>query len=178
MDDYHYILEIYLAMKRIHTHNPYIQWRKTPKEKDNLLKFIALMKALHADPVDYIIFAIKYYSPMRVFPSFGHLIAQKVLNKYRYEQALKNRYVYEDFNTDRDKVYIYETYEDVSYDDFNRPVNSDARLRYALFLSTQKPSKYLDTDYNDVVYAILKLTYLGKPVPEELKELKERIRKE
>jgi hypothetical protein len=163
-------------MKRIHLNNPYIKLQKSPKQIENFNKFIALMEVMHADPADYILFAIKYYSPMRIFPTPSHLLSQRLVNKYRYHQSLKNIYVYDLYNIEKDSVYLYETGEEISYrEDLISPIDNDPRLKYAVWLSKQKTNKYLNTDYRDVVYAIVKLTHLGKPIPGELKQLKERL---
>lgn len=181
MYDYNNILEIYLTMKRIFTHNPYIQLQKSGKQRESFAKFITLLEVMHADPTDYILFAIKYYAAMRVFPSPGHLLSQKLVNKYRYHQSLRNIYIYDMYNVERDKVFIYETAEEIPYKDLMLPVDSDARLKYAIFLSQhsiRKHSKFLKTDYGDVVYAIVKLTHVNRPIPEELKKLKEQLYEE
>ena len=180
MYDFNYALEIYLGIKRVFTHNPYIQLQKSDKQRENFAKFVALLEVMHIDLVDYILFALRYYAVMRIFPSPSHLLSQKLIDKYHYHQSLRNIYVYELYNIERDKVFIYETSEEVSYRDFTLPVDSDARLRYAIFLSdsTRKYSKYLKTDYGDAVYAIVKLTHLHKPIPISLRELKEKLGRE
>ena len=176
IDDF---MTLYINLKRAVRNNPYIRLPKDRKVLlDNATQVLEKMKEIHADPIDFLQFMCKYYSPMRIFPSLRHLLNEKAINKYRYHQSLTNKFVYDDVSFDRDNVFIYESLETVSYkNDFITPLDQDLRLRYAIHLSKNDSQEriYNLKERNDIIYALIKLRYLNKPIPEELLHAKEKI---
>lgn len=175
--DIEYLAELYMSLKRSILKNKFIRLPKNiDKFTQDISEVVDKIQALHADPIDFIKFMFRYFSPMRIIPSPRHLLSDKAVMKYRYHQALKNRYIYDDYTVDGDELLIHETLETVSYrNEIMLPPDKDLRLRTAIFLSTQKDYILSEKDKRDVVYAIAKLKFVGKPVPYELIKLKERI---
>lgn len=174
--DIEYFIELYMSWKRSIIKNQFI---KLPKNRVKFTRDIAevvdKITELHASPVDFLKFMFRYYSPMRIVPSPRHLLASKAIIRYRYHQSLKNIYIYDNYSIDGDDFFIYETFEMVSYkNDIMIPVDKDLRLKGIIFISQQKDYSLTDKDKKDVIYAIIKLQFLGKPIPEELFKLKER----
>lgn len=178
MFDLYYFINIYINLKRNIFKNKFI---KLPKDIDKFRKdiqeVIDFINQYHTDPVDFLKFMVRYYSPHRLFPTPRHLLAKKAIERYHYHQKLKNRYVYDDCTIDGDDVFVHETMETVSYrKDIMCPVAQDTRLRYVMFLIGGNNHKILNNkDKRDVIYALVKLRLIGNPVPEELYKLKERI---
>lgn len=173
-----YFIDLYINLKRNVLKNRFI---KIPKDADKFIQDMTEVKekidALHADPIGYLQFMVKYYSPMRIFPSPRHLLSEKAVNKFRYHQALSNKFVYDYISFDKDNVFIHESMENVSYkNDISIPIDQDIRLKFAIHLSKQHGERvYTLKERNDIIYAISKLKYLEKPIPDELKQLKEAI---
>lgn len=175
--DVEYFIELYMSLKRSTLKNQFI---KLPKDLEKFTRDIAEVVdkiiELHADSADFLKFMFKYYSPMRIVPSPRHLLASKAIMRYQYHQSLKNIYVYDNYSIDGDDFFIHETFEIVSYrNDIMIPVDKDLRLKGIIFVSQQKNYNLTDKDKRDIIYAIIKLQFLEKPVPEELFKLKEKI---
>jgi hypothetical protein len=172
MIDVSYFTNIYLAHKRNILKNPYLSL--SHRDKELLPEVVDAINLLHAFPFDFLLFMSKYYSPMRIFPKPSHMLAKKALEKFKYHQTLKNRYLYDDASIEGDVFLIHETRETVSYKkDIMCPVDKDPRIKYVMFLI--KEGKGKPEDKKDITYALIKLRFLDKPIPEELQNLKEKI---
>jgi hypothetical protein len=173
MDQEQYFINLYISAKRNIMKNNFIKSPKTgSKQYQNLIDAANLVENMHADPIDFIQFFIKRLSPLRIFPQPYHLVSKKLIEKYRYHQSLKNRYIFADYMMCGDDFTINRTYEVVSYRDaIMLPVDKDLRLKTVMFMCTQKDHKLTDKDKKDIAYAFVKLNFLGKPVPEKLKML-------
>ena len=175
--DVEYFMDLYINAKRRMLANKFIKlpadgskpWKK-------LIEVAEVIAGLYADPSDFINYAIKYYAPMRIFPTPAHLLADRFLSKFRYHQSLKNVYNHLTYSVRGDVVFIYNTGESVSLKaDIMCPIDQDARLKFAMHLAkTHKEGNTYDfRNWLDIHYALVKLTHLGKPIPEELKQIKE-----
>jgi hypothetical protein len=159
--------------------NPFIKLPKNiEKFNQQMQEVVDIMNEYHIEPIDFLHFMVRWYSPMRIFPQPCHLKAVKAINKYRYHQSLKNKYVFDDYSIDGDEFTIHETMEMVSYkNNIMLPPDKDIRLRGAMFLCTQKDYTLSDKDKRNIAYAYCKLKFIGRPVPEELLKLKEEAAK-
>jgi len=172
-----YFLSLYLNMKRNILQNKFLQLPKSKRIfNERVHKLINLLNTLHADPIDFLNFMTKYYSPMRIVPTPGHMLNEKAVNKFRYYQNLKNRYIYDDFTIDSDNVLLHYTLENISYrKDFICSVDQDIRLKYIMFLLNKKEYTFKEEDKKNIVYVYCKLKFQGKPIPERIKELYENM---
>lgn len=179
MIDVPYFTNLYLAEKRNLLKNPYLSL--SHKAKDTLPEVVDTINLLHADPIDFLKFMVRYFAPARLFPQPSQMLSEKALNKYKYHQALKNIYVYDEYSVNGDNFLIHETMETVSYKkDIMCPVSKDPRLKYIMFLLLEGKLNSMENDkliykYTDLVYSIIKLKFLEKPIPQELLLAKERI---
>lgn len=174
-----YFLELYIQSKRRMLGNKFIKLPvEGSKPYKRLLEVAKLIEELHAPPEEFLGYAVKYYSPLRIFPSGGHMLSRRFVQAFKRYQAIKRLYVYDDHSLNGDSVYIHATQETVSYKtDINCPADRDPRLAYAMHLAKNAPNiKTLDSKgYRDVCYAIVKLKCLNKPIPVELVELRTRF---
>lgn len=172
MTDVDYLLELYMAIKRKMLHNRFLKVSATPKFVVGIKRAADIVEKLHADPLDFLEFMIGFYAPMRIFPQPGHLTSKVAIFKYKLHQARNNIYRYPTFSTDKDKCLIHETMETVFFTDIVSPVTQDSRLRYTLAMLKEGEYKG-KISYNDIIYSLLKLELLHKPIPEELVKAKE-----
>ena len=168
-------IELYTQTKRHVTKIPFIKKPIPDSKQYNVFTQVTeIVNNLHADPVDYIRFMIRFYSPMRIFPQPFHLKAEKAVMKYRNHQGLKNVFRYNDYSTDGDSLLIHATNEAVSIRfDIYQPVDKDIRLKYVMHSIDNLSSNVDDKLRKDIHYAIVKLTILNRPIQSKLLEWKE-----
>jgi hypothetical protein len=177
--DVSYLIDLYITLKRMVYKNTFIKLPKNIEKFNQQMQEVTdIINEYHIEPVDFLNFMVRWYSPMRIFPQPYHLKAEKALRRYLYHQTLKNKYVFDDYSIDGDEFTINETYETVSYGkDIGLPIDKDLRLKYAMHLANYPTGNLIHEpkSIRDIAYAIVKLRFLGKPIPNELMKLKERV---
>ena len=176
MIDTEEFLDMYIAFR-----NEIIKGSFFPRPKPSSKSYapfeqvVDKIKEIKADPAHFLGYMVKYYAPLRIFPKPCHLLAQKAISKYRYHQALKNIYRYDDFSMDGDDVFIHNTNEIVSLSkDIKCPINKDIRVQYLLFVFKEwDNSKQVDlaTIQRYIDYAIVKYAILQRVLPTEITQL-------
>ncbi len=175
-----YIKDLYITLKRMVHKNPFIRLPKH-QEKFNkqMQEVVDIINKYHIEPNDFLTFMAKYYSPMRIFPQPCHLKSEKAINIYRRHQVRKNIYWYDDYSINGDQFFIHETLETVSLSkDIRASLDKDLRLKWALHLATYPVGNllYKPKSKEDIIYAIIKLQFLGKPIPSQLMTAKEKTK--
>ena len=179
-----FFIDLYMYALRIAANNIFL---KAPKEGSK--RWIALNTArqlvdeMGGDYDDFIRLQFTIFKRLGFPPKPEQLITQNAINRYKIHQKLKNRVHYKEYSVDGDYFIVHKTNRRYPLSQVNLPSTSDPDANFAFALSEGEGIRHLSEKEQSeakasVIYAVQKLCYKGRHIPERLLKLYEEVQNE